>query len=144
LASIVIFIDWGKQGVTPSLPPLLSHLNVLHSTSLTPFLPPYSSNTSTSSSSIHPFDPPSTPSALVLEESSSSSDTSSGHYFLISMNKDHSIGLALDLVTIEKSERGRKSLISKAQKKAKIDLQAGKQVYIERVLRERRTLGKGP
>jgi hypothetical protein len=50
----------------------------------------------------------------------------------------------MDPTPAEKSGRGRKSLISKAQKKARIDLLAGKQVSIERVLRARQTLGKGP
>jgi hypothetical protein len=43
----------------------------------------------------------------------------------------------LDPIPAEKSGRGRKSLISKAQKKSKIDLLAGKQVSIERALRAR-------
>jgi hypothetical protein len=107
-------------------------------------LPPCSSTSdlllilSSFGSSLYAFCP-------VLEDStSSSSDTSSGRYFLRSLNKDHSGGLALDPIPTEKSGRGRKSLISKAQKKAKIDLLAGKQVSIERALRARRTLGKGP
>jgi hypothetical protein len=43
----------------------------------------------------------------------------------------------MDQPPTEKSGRGRKYFISKAQKKAKIDLLEGKQVSIERVLRAR-------
>jgi hypothetical protein len=50
----------------------------------------------------------------------------------------------MDQPTTEKSGRGRKSYLSKAHKKAKIELLAGKQISIERVLRARRALGKEP
>jgi hypothetical protein len=71
-------------------------------------------------------------------------NTSTRRYFLRSQNKEHTGGLALDLTPTEKTGRGRKSFFSKAQKRAKIDLLEGKHVSIERVLRARRTLGKGP
>jgi len=50
----------------------------------------------------------------------------------------------LDPIPADKSSRGRKLLFSKEDKRAIIDLLAGKQFSIERVLRARRNLGKGP
>jgi hypothetical protein len=78
------------------------------------------------------------------DTTSSSSETSSGRYFLRSQKNVASGGLAKEVVrTLDRGGRGRKSLISKAQTKAKCDLLARKQQSIERALRARRTQGKG-
>jgi hypothetical protein len=131
--------------LSPSLPPLPPLITVLPSFPPPSLPPPMSALSPASSSSLLPLESPTSLSAPALEDSTtSSSDTSSRRYFLRSLNREHSGGLALDPTPTEKSGRGRKSLISKAQKKARIDLLAGKQVSIERALRARRTLGKGP
>jgi len=124
--------------ISPSLPPLPPMGTILPSFSPPSSLPPCPSPSPTSYASFLPLKSPAMPSAPISEDSTTSlSDTSSRRYFLRSLNKEHSGGLSLDPILAEKSGRGRKTLISKAQKKAKIDLLVGKWVSIERALRGR-------
>jgi len=63
-------------------------------------------------------------------------DSSSTHYFLISQTKAIG-GLGEDEVSsLDRGGWGRKSIFSKAQSKARLDLLAGNQQYIEWALRE--------
>jgi hypothetical protein len=100
-------------------------------------------------SDLSPGDPPSPKRLCCAEDDSSSSsfpsENSSTHYFLRSQKKTTpSGGLGKEVImSLDRGGRGRKSLISKAQSKARFDLLAGKQQSIERELRAVRPQGKG-
>jgi hypothetical protein len=91
------------------------------------------------------------PKCLCLTEEASSSsslsnESSSTRYFLRSQKRAPSTGgLGKEEVSsLDRGGRGRKSMFSKAQSKARIDLLARKQQSIERALRASKPRGRVP
>jgi hypothetical protein len=96
------------------------------------------------------LDPPPPPKRLCLTEEASSSsslsnESSSTRYFLRSQKRAPSTGGLgkEEISSLDRGGRGRKSMFSKAQSKARIDLLAGKQQSIEWALRASKPLGQG-